>query len=558
MADSYEERRFSEFLGDGERRVLPARRVDASETWETYRLLGIDVTRSAGDYVEVTWPDGWRKVRAGETEWQFELRDAADTPMVIGTVLEHPDYRQSVIDMRLTHPARRIVRRRYQAMPTWQQHLIKVKGTAAWRPLYPSMRRSKPFDSYERTVLPIMVARLRALGWTIGEQLPTGVEILLSDEAAGWEEERDAGDRFWVLPSSGGPTLAYGVAAGGEYPWCQWDLQTSIGGSADEKAAGPSAIATEVDQVLRRGLPPNAKTWPVLGHPEVPRRTREEPSRPAGAAEAAEIPVRDSLTLWDQPLVDPRRVWWQHRLVLESHPDLPPPSAKRQLVPFSKQRHSPGLRQLAERYRGLYFLPRSLPEEYQEVLRQARAAARAVKDAPAKIAEELVHRVDQLSDGDLLLDERLLELARSLERTAATEGPLPDVDANWPLLRVLEACAGESFDLALRQAETVQAIIAYELNLPLQEAVTDRDSRVSYRSVTEHVVCDCGKSRWLLVFVGGHGAIGCACGRLRWESRLRCDVFERSHPGKLTEFQPPFDLDAIAAEVGFGPFRHKW
>ncbi|WP_406085900.1 hypothetical protein [Kitasatospora purpeofusca] len=81
---------------------------------------------------------------------------------------------------------------------------------------------------------------------------------------------------------------------------------------------------------------------------------------------------------------------------------------------------------------------------------------------------------------------------------------------------------------------------------------------VSLLPTVEHVVCDCGQSRWLLILIDGRGAIGCVCGRLRWEYRLTRNRIEHAVPVAMTPFRPPFDLDVVAAEVGFGPFRHKW
>ncbi|MFB7673190.1 hypothetical protein ACFC26_17450 [Kitasatospora purpeofusca] len=553
----YEVREFQDFLADRRGRFLPQRRFDRSETWETYRLLGIQVTGKGHDFVTVTWPDGWRKVRAG-AEWQFELRAADDTAMVTGTVLSRRHGQGSLIDMRLTDAARRIVRRRFQAMPVWRQSLLRAKA-APWKPRYSTMRRGQQFSAFERERLPIVVSRLRALGWQIGEQLPTGVEILLSEQAAGWEEEHFAGDRFWVMPSEGGSSLAYGVAAGGEYPWCQWDARTPWSTSSGGPA-GPSDIATEIDRVLRCGLPPGVTTWPVLGHGPAARRTREPaPSRTDNAPEH-EVPVRDSLPLWDVPLVSPRHVPWQHRLVLESHPDLPPPSdAPPPRLSFAARRYEPGLWEIARKYPGQYFLPRTLSEEHQEILRSARAAARAIEDAPPKIADELLHRDELLFSSRLLLKERLLLLARTLERGGGDPEFDPQEDSQ-SLIGVLEARAGEAFDMALRQAQVVEAIIMDELILQgrVYNAPRRNGPAVSQQPTLERVVCDCGQSRWLLILIDEHGAIGCACGRLRWEDRLTRRTVEQMAPAMLTELRPPFDLDTIAAASGFGPFRHKW
>ncbi|MGV9267444.1 hypothetical protein ACWDRR_22585 [Kitasatospora sp. NPDC003701] len=556
----YAEQSLQDFIADRHGQFLPTRRFDKSESWETYRLLGIEVAGFAGDYVSVTWPDGWHKVRAGRSEWEFELRAADGTAMVAGTVLIRRG-RDSAVDMQLTGAGRRAVRRRYQAMPAWQQHLLKAKG-GPWKPRYPSMRKARQFSDFQRERLSVTVSRLRALGWQIGEELPAGVEILLTDQAAGWTEEHHAGDRFWVMPSDGGPSLAYGVAAGEEYPWCQWDAKTSWA-SASGAPAGPTAIATEIDQVLRSGVPAGVTTWPVLGHAPAVRSARRPAPPSAVAAIEEEVPVRDSVTLWDQPLVDPRRVSWAHRRALESCPDLPSPSGKLRrwragslFTPASKRGALWGI---AHRFEGLYFLPRSLPEQFQEILRRARAAARAIEDAPGDIRDELLWRDQQLSTSRLLLGERLLLLARTLE--TADEDPAFDAESDCHvLIGILEARASESFDMALRQAEVVEVMSAENLYLDGRFYVPSPRSKhgVSLLPTVEHVVCDCGQSRWLLILIDGRGAIGCVCGRLRWEDRLTRNRIEHAAPGAMTPFRPPFDLDAVAAEVGFGPFRHKW
>ncbi|MFG2845988.1 hypothetical protein ACGF12_22880 [Kitasatospora sp. NPDC048296] len=514
-------------------------------------------------YVRATWPEGWHKVRTSETEWWFELRDADGVAMVTGAVIVRPSAQYSSAHMRLTDAARKLVRRRYQAMSAWQRNLLKAKADP-WRARFPSMRKGKLFDSYERQHLPIVVARLRALGWEIGEELPTGVEILLTGQAAGWAEEREAGDRFWVMPSDGGPGLAYGVAAGDEYPWCQWDTQTTWG-SSDDALAGASAIATEIDQVLRRGLPDGLMTWAVLGHEPAERPKREPAPRPVEAAED-EAPIRDSLTLWDQPLVNPRRVGWKHRRVLESHPNLPPPTGAlprwERRVPFLTGQYDRGLWEIARFFRDGYFLPRVLSEEHQKLLRRARAAARAIEDAPSGITDELLRRVrhsEPPSRNSFLLEERLLWLAYELEAAGAD----PDLDVSVDcllLIGILEACAAESFDLALRQAETVEIAVTPELHLwNYRAAVPSEKLGVQSASRVERVVCDCGSAgRWLLIFIGEHGAIGCTCGRLRWADRLDREAIEKADPGKFARFYPPFDLDAIAGEFGYGPFRHNW
>ncbi|MFB7470046.1 hypothetical protein [Kitasatospora sp. NPDC056184] len=272
-------------------------------------------------------------------------------------------------------------------------------------------------------------------------------------------------------------------------------------------------------------------------------------------APGREVPVRDSLTLWDKPLVGPRYVLWKHRLVLESRPDLPSPSPLKLVT----KRYEPGLWRLARRYWGLYYLPRSLPEEYQEILRRARAAARATEDAPAGVRDELLHREEPLFDSRLLLEERLLLLAQTLE--SGDEDPEFDAEAeSRPLIGALEARATAAFDLALRRAEAVDVVATEELRLPGEQYTVGRWNLqdVSRVPTVERLVCDCGRSRWLVILIDRSGAVGCSCGRLRWESRLTREVVERTAPAGPTRFRPPFDLDAVAAEAGFGPFRRRW
>ncbi|MFJ9448397.1 hypothetical protein ACIRRH_42320 [Kitasatospora sp. NPDC101235] len=249
--------------------------------------------------------------------------------------------------------------------------------------------------------------------------------------------------------------------------------------------------------------------------------------------------------------------------MLENTPDLPPPSGKlprwERHVPTNllPKQYEPGLWEIARRYREHYFLPRALPEEYQEQLRRARAAARAIQDAPSEIAEELLYRrPEPLVSPRLLLEERLLLLARTLQ--TADEDPAFDAEADCePFIGILEARAAEGFDLALGRAEAIDVVIADELHLdwPLYAVARHTMLDVSFAPMVEHVVCGCGKSRWLVILIDGHGAIACACGRLRWEPRLKRETMEQVFPGKLTRLPSPSDLDRVAE---FGPFRHKW
>ncbi|MFE6868840.1 hypothetical protein ACFVFS_20055 [Kitasatospora sp. NPDC057692] len=285
------------------------------------------------------------------------------------------------------------------------------------------------------------------------------------------------------------------------------------------------------------------------------RRPRDAPPGPAHAAPEGEAPVRDSPTLWDKPLVGPRHIWWKHRLVLESHPDLPSPSP----LDLITKRCDPGLWRLARRYRGGYLLPRSLSADHQEILRRARAAARAVDDAPAGIRDELLRRAEPLAENRLLLRERLLLLAQTLE--TGDEDPEFDAAAeSRPFIDALEERAREAFELALRQAGAVEVVIAERLHLDGELYTVGRRNlrAVSRVPTVERLVCDCGGSRWLVVLIGRDGAIGCSCGRLRWENRLTREVVERTAPGVPRRFRPPFDLDAVAAEAGFGPFCRQW
>ncbi|MFF8772425.1 hypothetical protein [Kitasatospora sp. NPDC015120] len=103
-------------------------------------------------------------------------------------------------------------------------------------------------------------------------------------------------------------------------------------------------------------------------------------------------------------------------------------------------------------------------------------------------------------------------------------------------------------------------VIAERLHLPGELDTVGRRNLhpVSRVPTVERIVCDCGGSRWLMILIDRDGAIGCSCGRLRREDRLTREVVERTAPGGSRRFRPPFDLDAVAAQAGFGPFRRQW
>ncbi|MFG2845991.1 hypothetical protein ACGF12_22895 [Kitasatospora sp. NPDC048296] len=247
------------------------------------------------------------------------------------------------------------------------------------------------------------------------------------------------------------------------------------------------------------------------------------------------------------------RVPSAYQQVLDRHP-VPPLAAS--LVGPPQER---GLWEIAYQYRDMYVVPATLTETNQGLLLRARAAARVLEHAPDSVRYEL-HRDKALGGSTFELNMLIYQLARTLSTIG--DSPVFDVQAGcWPFLSTLEQRAAQSFDLAIRAAETIAVIVVsklfvHQVEVPAQLPLPPRES---WPQVSERLTCDCGKETWLVLLVDDHAAIGCVCGRLRWEPRITREPIEEQFPGILvTVPAAAFDLDALAAAHGFGPFRHHW
>ncbi|MFD0260157.1 hypothetical protein ACFVH7_17995 [Kitasatospora indigofera] len=279
----------------------------------------------------------------------------------------------------------------------------------------------------------------------------------------------------------------------------------------------------------------------------------------------------ETLTLWDRPIVDPNpfHVLLAHQLVLEQHAVLPPPTGDLPRRPGPAPRHpgdssaprfEKGLWEIARRYRDRYVLPRTLSAESAVILQRARAASAAILDAPAnawqRIAGDPANEIGRYD-----LPERLWQLARELSAAQATDG-IDLVAAHEPFLAKLERLAFQSFEDGFGDATTIEFIKVDRVDI--QEArppaVIDPPPRQEWPVVTERLQCDCGRTgTWLLFFADDSAAFGCRCGRLRWEPRVTRARFKQMRPEvEMEDLRSGFDLDSLAADQGYGPFRHIW
>ncbi|SEM86212.1 hypothetical protein, partial [Streptacidiphilus jiangxiensis] len=235
-----QERLFRQFLTSGQ---LPRRISGEGETAETYRLLGVDAQwtdpQDALGLVAATWPAGWELVRQEIGAYWFELVDETGTPMAEGLV--NSKIYDPRAHVRLTDAGRREVRRRWYALPEDERALVQQRG-GPWTSAYPTVEDGPRFAEADNYAL--VAARLRARGWTIGVESPSGLQISLSDAASAWTAERTAGEVFWLLPGDFGAPVT-GAAGPGAYPWYPQATQASW--------QDPGALADEIDQILRHG-----------------------------------------------------------------------------------------------------------------------------------------------------------------------------------------------------------------------------------------------------------------------------------------------------------------
>ncbi|MEU8927573.1 hypothetical protein AB0D10_42835 [Kitasatospora sp. NPDC048545] len=250
--------------------------------------------------------------------------------------------------------------------------------------------------------------------------------------------------------------------------------------------------------------------------------------------------------------------------MLERQRYLPPsvgelPRRPTTVTPFTTEHYDKGLWEMARHYRDCYIRPEDLERDCQDILRRVRAASQAILDAPGGAWKRLVDvRENKIGRG---LDRRIWRMARTLS-TIRHDDDI-DIDAAyWPFLSTLERCAAQAFDYAFEEAKVIEVLKINTFNtthaLPPAVLKTPPDSE--WPTVTHQLACDCGRTEdWLLVIPDGHPAVGCKCGRMWWWRGLSLDQLKAQIPEYTGyNFRDGFDLNSLAAELGFGPFHHSW
>lgn len=236
--EAWQRTRFAEFL---DAQLLP-RNLGSGETTATYSALKVVLQPQYTDLlIPATWPTRWKREPSGDGNW-FVLRDDHGAPVIEGMVSCKP-YEQKAF-MRLTPWGRQKVRRHWRELPAWKQTL----HGRPWATPFRTIARGFEFSEEQTSQLPVLLDRLRTLGWNTGSEMPSGIQIVLSDRAGAWNEEREAGEAIWLLPGSSSPEL--GCTKGQAYPWHPLQLQSSWN--------TPTAVADEIDLILRHGH----ELWP--------------------------------------------------------------------------------------------------------------------------------------------------------------------------------------------------------------------------------------------------------------------------------------------------------
>ncbi|MFD9687383.1 hypothetical protein ACFWXO_16685 [Kitasatospora sp. NPDC059088] len=253
-----------------------------------------------------------------------------------------------------------------------------------------------------------------------------------------------------------------------------------------------------------------------------------------------------------------------HRAVLERQRYLPPPVGDLPrrpalLTPRANERYDKDLWEMLRHYRNCYIRPQDLERNCQDILRRVRAASQAVLDAPGGAWKRLVSvRENRLSR---YIDHRIWRMALTLS-TIRHDDDIDVEAAYWPFISTLERCAAQSFDYAFQDAKVIEMLKIYNLTTTYAQApaVLKTPPYPEWPMVTHQLACDCGRTEdWLLVIPDGHAAVGCKCGRMWWWPDLSLDQIKQQvpeHPG--FNFRDGFNLNALAAEHGFGPFHHNW
>ncbi|MFE4601433.1 hypothetical protein ACFRKE_11290 [Kitasatospora indigofera] len=278
------------------------------------------------------------------------------------------------------------------------------------------------------------------------------------------------------------------------------------------------------------------------------------------------LPRWPVVPLWGRPLVDPnpRRVPRIHREVLERQIHLPSPEQELPrrpdtLTPFTAERYDKGLWEMARHYRDCYIRPADLDRDCQDILRRIRAASQAVLDAPGGAWKRLIEvRENKIESG---LDSRIWRMARTLS-TVRHDDDIDVGSAYWNFLSTLERCAAQAFDYAFEDAKVIEvlAIRTFTTAHAQPPAVMKTPPGKDWPMITHQLACDCGRTTdWLLVIADGHPAVGCKCGRMWWWRSLPLDQLKAQFPEHTGHnFRDGFDLNSLAAELGFGPFQHSW
>lgn len=236
--DVWQRARFAEFM---DAQVLPGK-LGSGETTATYSVLRVVLHPQHTDLlIPAKWPTQWQREPSGDGPW-FILRDEDGAPVIEGMV-NCKSYEQKAL-MRLTPWGRQKVRRHWRGLPAWKRAL---RGRP-WTTPHRSIADGDEFSEEQTGQLPAVLDRLRTLGWRTGSEMASGVQIVLSDQADAWNEEREAGETIWLLPGFRSPE--FGCTTGKAYPWRPLHLQ----GSWDT----PTAVADEIDMILRHGH----ELWP--------------------------------------------------------------------------------------------------------------------------------------------------------------------------------------------------------------------------------------------------------------------------------------------------------